>query len=199
MGRSARVAREVSVALASAAVALVAAGCVEPDGNSGPAPEQDRPGVAEQVIDAGGAIELEPGAGVGVAVAYAGDGRWQLTTACDTAQTGEACRFDILITGDESGSALSDPEGVELESEDELFAPDPLALEMAFVTEDDLDGATFSAEPGASLRVGVLLYDPQLDSGFDWTDDPRLLSWVGNGGVNWGAPSNPVDLTPDQP
>src|SRR6185295_2979385 len=147
----------------------------------------------------GGAVELEPGAGVGVAVAYDGNGLWQLTTACDTDQTGEVCRFDILITGDESGSVLSDAEGVDLESEDELSAPDPLALEMAFVTEDDLDGATLSAEPGASLRVGVLLYDPLLDSGFDWTDDPRLLSWVGHGAVNWGAPSNPVDLTPDQP
>ena len=155
--------------------------------------------VAEQVIDAGGAVELEPGAGVGVAVAYDGNGLWQLTTACDTDQTGEVCRFDILITGDESGSVLSDAEGVDLESEDELSAPDPLALEMAFVTEDDLDGARFSAEPGASLRVSVLLYDPLNDSQFHWIDDPRLLSWVGHGAVNWGAPSNPVDLTPDQP
>jgi hypothetical protein len=91
------------------------------------------------------------------------------------------------------------PEGVDLEAQDDLFAPDPLALEMAFVTGEDLDGATFSADAGASLRVSALLYDPQLDSRFDWTDDPRLLSWVGHGAVNWGAPTNPVDLTPDQP
>jgi len=67
------------------------------------------------------------------------------------------------------------------------------------VTEDDLDGMTFRASPGAAVRVSVLLYDPLIDSQFDWTDDPRLLSWVGHGAVNWGAPSNPIDLTPDQP
>lgn len=172
---------------------------MDPKGGSGPDPADAREQVAEQVIDAGGAVELEPGAGVGVAVAYLGAGRWQVTTACDTVQTGEVCRFDVLITGDESRAQLSDAEGVDLEAQDDLFAPDPLALEMAFVTGEDLDGATFSADAGASLRVSALLYDPQLDSRFDWTDDPRLLSWVGHGAVNWGAPTNPVDLTPDQP
>jgi len=138
-------------------------------------------------------------AGVGVAVGYAGAGRWQLTTACDTVQTNDVCRFDVLVSSDASGEELSDGEGIDLEAEDEISVPDPFALELLVVTEDDLDGMTFRASPGAAVRVSVLLYDPLIDSQFDWTDDPRLLSWVGHGAVNWGAPSNPIDLTPDQP
>jgi hypothetical protein len=170
-------------------------GCVEPRAGSGPLAEQSHQPVAEALIDAGGAVELDPGAGVGVAIAYAGSGRWQVTTACDTAQTQEACRFDVLVSSDGSGEELSDGEGVELEGEDDLFVLDPFALELAVVTEDDLDGMTFRASPGTAVRVSALLYDPLSD----WADDPRWLSWVGHGAVNWGAPSNPIDLTPDQP
>jgi hypothetical protein len=186
---------------ALAAIALTAgAGCVEPRGGFEPGSGSTEPWVAEAVIDAGGIVDLEPGAGVGVAVGYAGAGRWQLTTACDTAETNEPCEFDVLVSSDASGEELSDGEGAALEAEDELSVPDPFALELRVVTEDDLDGMTFSASPGSSVRVSVLLYDPQPDpSQFDWVDDPRLLSWVGHGAVNWGAPSNPIDLIPDQP
>jgi hypothetical protein len=147
------------------------------------------------MIDAGGAVELDPGAGVGVAIAYAGAGRWQVTTACDTTQTHEACQFDVLVSSDGSGEELSDGAGVDLEGDDQLSVLDPFALELAVVTEEDLDGMTFSASPGTAVRVSALLYDPLSD----WADDPRMLSWVGHGAVNWGAPSNPIDLTPDQP
>lgn len=181
-----------------AAALTTAPGCVEPQAGFEPVPEPTEPWVAEAVIDAGGAVDLEPGAGVGVAVAYVGAGRWQLTTACDTAQTHEVCEFDVLVSSDASGEELSEGEGVALEGEDELFAPDPFALDLRVVTEDDLDGMTFSARPGGSVRISVLLYDPD-PSPFVWVDDPRLLSWVGHGAVNWGAPSNPIDLTPDQP
>lgn len=180
------------------ALALLAA-CVEPDGSSAPPVGYEPDEVAQVVIDSGGAVELDPGEGVGVVVEYAGNGLWQITTACDTLITNAPCRFDVLVTGDESGSELSDPQGVGLESEDVAYSPDPLAVELQFVTRDDLDAATFEASPGASLRVSALLYDPLLDPRFDWTDDPRLLSWVGHGAVNQGAPTNPVDLAPDQP
>jgi hypothetical protein len=179
----------------AALVGLSAGGCVESRQDSGPPPAP----VADVVIDAGGALELDPGAGVGVAIAYDGAGRWQLTTACDTIQTQQVCEFDVLVSSDASGEELSDGAGVDLEAEDELSAPDPFALELQVVTDDDLDGMTFSASPGATVRVSVLFYDPAIDSRFNWTDDPRMLSWVGHGAVNWGAPTNPIDLTPDQP
>ncbi|MEO8177491.1 MAG: hypothetical protein ABI895_01545 [Deltaproteobacteria bacterium] len=198
--RAWRTARQRAVLSGAALVAAaLSAGCVEPHAGSDPAVDDERPPVANAVIDAGGAVELEPGAGVGVAIGYAGAGRWQLTTACDTAQTNDVCRFDVFVSSDASDEELSDGEGVDLEAEDEISLPDPFALELLVVTEDDLDGMTFRASPGAAVRVSVLLYDPLIDSPFDWTDDPRLLSWVGHGAVNWGAPSNPIDLTPDQP
>jgi hypothetical protein len=185
---------------AALALASSLAACVDPDGSSsGPPIEYEPEDVAQVVIDSGGALELDPGEGVGVIVEYAGDGLWQITTSCDTLITDEVCSFDVLVTGDESGSELGDVQGVGLESEDLAFSPDPLAVELQFVTEEDLDGVTFEASPGASLRISALLYEPLIDSRFNWTDDPRLLSWVGHGAVNQGAPTNPVDLSPDQP
>jgi hypothetical protein len=179
---------------------LLALACVEPEPGSGIV-VHDRPEerVAEQTIDAGAAVDLDPGAGVGVAVAYLGAGRWELSLSCDTAVSDEFCNFDVIASVDESSDPLGEIEGLELEAEDELEATDPLALQLRFVTGEDLDGAAFTTSPGATVRVSALLFNPVPYSMFDWTDDPRLLSWVGHGALNRGAPSNPIDLIPDQP
>ena len=66
-------------------------------------------------------------------------------------------------------------------------------------TGDGTDGFGFTTSPGATVRVSALLYDPGYGSWFDWSDDPRFISWVGHGAVHRGAPTNPVDLAPDRP
>jgi hypothetical protein len=176
------------------ALAGVLAGCAESEpGSDGAEPE---PEVAELLIDAGRGVELEPGAGVGVAVEYQGDGRWQMSAACDTQLTGSVCRFALLASSRDNSSEFGELERIGLESEDELALLDPFAVEMTWITADDLDAAAFTTSPGASVQVSVLLYDPVPDSDFDWTNDPRLLSWVGDGALHAGAPTNPVDLTP---
>lgn len=176
--------------------------CVEPEphresyGESGGEPA-DR--VEELTIDAGERVELDAGEGVGVAIEYAGDGQWRLETACDTALTGESCVFDLLVSSDESAEGITAFEGVELEAGDLVQAPDPFAVQLELVTEAEHDGLELRTEPGATVRVSAFLYDPTVDSARDWSDDPRMISWVGGGAVHRGAPSNPVDLTPDQP
>jgi hypothetical protein len=172
----------------------VLAGCA--DSSSSGAELEPEPEVAELPIDAGRGVELEPGAGVGVAVEYQGDGRWQVSAACDTSLTGSACSFALLASSRDNSSEFGELEGIGLEPEDELALLDPFAVEMTWITEDDLDAAAFTTSPGASVRVSVLLYDPVPDSDFDWTNDPRLVSWVGDGALHPGAPTNPIDLTP---
>ncbi len=186
--------------LLSAALLLGGAACVEPD----PFPYggvylQQIPGVVELAIDAGQRVELEPGSGVGVAVEYTGDGRWSLTTVCDTALSDESCTFDVLVSSDGSSAGITGLEGAELEASDALYAPDAFALKLEVVTDDDRDGVSFVTSPGATVRVSALLYDPTVDSRFDWSDDPRIISWVGRGAAHFGAPTNPIDLTPDRP
>jgi hypothetical protein len=176
------------------AFAGVLAACAEPEPSSGDL--ELEPEVAQLAIDAGRGVELEPGAGAGVAVEYQGDGRWQITAACDTALSGSVCRFALLASSPDSSSEFGGLERIGLEPEDDLSLLDPFAVEMTWITEGDLDAAAFTTSPGASVRVSALLYDPVPDSDSDWTNDPRLLSWVGNGALHVGAPTNPVDLMP---
>jgi hypothetical protein len=186
-------------ALLAAGAALVLGACVEPDPDrslEGGAPPGPR--VADLVIDSGGQAQLEPGSGIGVAISYTEGGRWSLTTACDTSLTGLFCDYDIIVSTDEA-SPITAFEGSGLEPDDDVQSPDDFAVTARFTTAEDTDGLGFSTSPGATVRVSALLYDPSFDSGFDWIDDPRFLSWVGDGAVHHGAPTNPVDLTPDRP
>ena len=179
------------------ALGLVA--CVEPDVDRYPddalAPI---PGIVELVIDRGGAVQLDPGQGIAVAVQYREGGAWELTTACDTDVSGQRCDFDIVVSTDET-SSIEAFDRQNLEDADELSAPDAYAVSAVFDTGADTDGFSFTTSPGATVRVSALLYDPSFDSWFEWSDDPRFISWVGHGALHRGAPTNPVDLTPDRP
>jgi hypothetical protein len=170
--------------------------CVEPDNDGYYEPALR---VAALTIDTGESVSLEPGSGVGLGVEYDGDGQWWLTLVCDVVSSGSPCLFDVLATSDDSATGISYVEAVELEADDELLAPDPFAVQLDFLTDADFDGVGFVTTPGATVRLSALLYDPIADSLYDWSDDPRIISWVGSGAVHWGAPTNPVDLTPDRP
>lgn len=187
------------VAKVACAALLGLPACVAPDTDPY-LDESTRPveGVAELGIDVGGQVQLAPGEGIAVAVQYAEGGGWLVTTACDTALSGQRCDFDVLVSTEEPAS-IAGFVGEGLEGTDELSAPDAFALAAVLDTGDDTDAFSFTTEPGATVRVSALLYDPGFDSWFEWSDDPRFISWVGHGAVHRGAPSNPVDLTPDRP
>jgi hypothetical protein len=144
-------------------------------------------------------VGLEPGSGIGVGVEYAEGGLWSVSVTCDTSLTGESCNYDLLVSTDED-SGITAFEGVALESDDILSAPDDFAVSAVLATGDDTDGFGFTTAPGATVRVSALLYDPHGNGGpLDWSDDPRFISWVGDGAVHRGAPTNPVDLAPNRP
>ena len=176
---------------------LALSACVAPDPPHGEeAGEATLPPIADLVIDGGAELVLAPGEGIAVGVEYAGEGRWSVTTSCDTALTGLSCTYDLIVSTDEL-SPITDYGGDTLDGDDRLIAPDRFALAGSFETNDDLDAFGFTTSPGATVRVSALLYDPE--GSWDWREDPRIISWVGNGGVHRGAPTNPVDLTPDGP
>jgi hypothetical protein len=179
--------------------ALGLAACVDPE-TEAYLDDSMRPitGVVELGIDRDGQVQLEPGQGVAVAVQYGEGGSWQVTTACDTALSGTRCDYDIVVSTDDDAS-IDSFMAQGLEEADELRAPDAFALAAVLDTGEDTDGFSFTTPPGATVRVSALLYDPGFDSWFEWNDDPRFISWVGGGAVHRGAPTNPVDLTPDRP
>lgn len=166
-------------------------GCVEPDPPREPAPE-----VAELAIDADATLELAPGEGVLVGVEYTAGGTWRVSAVCDTAYSDRTCSFDIVV---DSESGILDVDRLELEDADRVIRLDSQALELDWVTGRDTDSLSFTAPPGASVRVSVALFDPLATWWGAWNVDPRLLSWVGDGAAHWGAPTDPVDLTPATP
>ena len=166
-------------------------GCVEPDPRREPEPE-----VAELVIDADATLELAPGEGVLVGVEYTAGGTWRVSAVCDTAYSDRTCSFDIIV---DSESGILDVDRLQLEDADRVIRLDAQALELDWVTGRDTDSLSFTAPPGASVRVSVALFDPFATWWGSYNVDPRLLSWVGDGAAHWGAPTDPVDLTPATP
>jgi hypothetical protein len=185
--------------LTAAGSVLLLGACVEPDQPPYPGGDLNPvPGVAALAIDSGGLVQLEPGAGIGVSVEYAEGGRWSITSSCDTSLSGLECQYDILVSTDED-VGITDFGTVALEGTDMLTVLDPFALSAELETGADSDGFELTTAPGATVRVSALLYDPAEGNWLDWSDDPRFISWVGHGAVHRGAPTNPVDLTPDRP
>jgi hypothetical protein len=180
--------------LVSALSACGLSGCVDPD-----PPREDRvEAVAQLDIDPDAVLELTPGEGVLVGVEYTSGGTWRVSAVCDTAYSERLCSFDVLVdVQDDSG--IFDIDRLDLGDDDRVIRLDLFAMELDWVTGRETDSVSFTTTPGASLRVSVALFDPLATWWGAWTVDPRLLSWVGDGGAHWGAPTDPVDLAPVTP
>lgn len=181
----------LSVGVALSLVAL--SGCVDPD-----PPREAEQEVAELGIDIDAALDLAPGEGVLVGVEYTAGGTWRVSAVCDTAYSDRTCSFDIIVDS-QSEDGILDVDRLELEDEDRIIQLDAHALELDWVTGRDTDSIEITAPAGTSLRVSVALFDPLATWWGAWNVDPRLLSWVGDGAAHWGAPTDPVDLTPATP
>ena len=144
--------------------------------------------VAGATIDVGAGIDATPGEGAGAFVEYQGDGRWRIFVSCDTAVSDFTCLWDIIVTPHEG--SLDDLEFDGADSSDFLGWERHNSARFVAETDFDLDGFTVRADPGATLRVDVFLDDVPA---------PRYIYWVADGGLNRGAPTNPVDLTPSAP
>lgn len=153
------------------------------DGGYGPG---SAPSTVEQAtIDTNAVLKVEAGKGAGAFIEYDAGGTYHFTTACD-ADRGNTCYWDIVVTPLDSAHVLS-VAPVALENQDSVAFGSGNSVRFVATTEDDFDGFTLQTDPGAAIEVDALL---------DGSPANPYLFWVGDGALNNGAPSNPVDLVP---
>jgi len=174
--------------LCTAVLASVFAGCYIREDDDGGSGYYDDPPVYEEqpetvFIDEGATLEAEPGVGAGVFVEYLGFGEWNVWATCDTYINGFSCTHDVFIRGD----GLKRGEETELEAGDSVQEDGFESLHLAFATDFDVDGATFSTVQDAPILVEVWL---------DGLPDQRLVFWVDGGFVIEGMPTNPTFFAP---
>ncbi len=173
--------------LAFAALTVPAAGCIVVDDDHDDEViiiDDDPPPVVEVVpIDEGGALEADPGEGVGVFVEYRGAGEWNVWVTCDTEFSGFSCAYDLFVTAPD----IVVTDDVDLESDDFLDHEFD-TLHAGFDTDRDVDGVTFSIFEGDPIELEVWL---------DGEPNGSLVFWTANNGdIFEGMPSNPAIFQP---
>jgi hypothetical protein len=185
--------RGALITLLPVAVALLACG-YDNDGEtmSGPAAGGAGGGpsgeIAQAAIDTGAALASVAGQGAGTLVEYEGAGKWRVHLACDTALSSERCLWDIFIQPLD-GARIRNVSQEGLDGED-AFDWDGEGARLIAVTGNDSDGLVLETDPGAGLRVDVLLDDAPGN---------EFIYWIGGGAIHRGAPTNPIDLVPTEP
>jgi hypothetical protein len=192
--RTKKIASILTTLTAAAALAMGTTGCRLSAGIDATDPYYSDPtpvaSVAEIAIDTGATMSADPGNGVGVFVQYEAGGFWTVFTTCDTAITGAACDFDILVTGLDSRTQISNVEGFDLETGDTVSLNSDGSFQLVTSTTFGMNGIIFDADPGATMEIDILL---------DGGDRPELTYVVSDGVVLEGVPTNPIDLTPAIP
>jgi len=143
--------------------------------------------VEEATIDTGELLDVDAGVGAGAFVEYEAGGTYYITTSCD-ADNGSDCLWDLVVQPLDGAIVSAAP--ADLEGDDLLTFGADEQLRLVAYTGHDFDGFMVQTEPGAGLRVDVLL---------DNACGNRYLFWVGDGALHSGAPSNPIDLVPSAP
>jgi hypothetical protein len=194
--------------LASVGVTLVAAGCYDDhthyvyhcdgyscDGSNGDYPDGGTTpgcisGVANETIDTGQFLELDPGF-VGVSGEYFGNGAWRFAMACDTPTSGYPCAYDISVWPLDGDIQSFAPEN--LEQNDHLIASTgsggKQGVNLTTVTDNDIDAFTLEATPGSTLEVNLTLDGLCASPYFFWSENGKIVS----------VSSTLVDLAPTTP
>lgn len=149
------------------------------------------PGVVTADIDRAVFLELDAGYYAQASVEYAGDGFWRVAVSCDTADSGYRCFWDMVVSPIDAPLDLVEAEGLEAEDSATTFfrAPGVEAVHFMADTAYDVDAFTLATDPGAGLRVDVLLDDACAGP---------YLSWSENGEVV-GSPTQVTELYPLEP
>lgn len=185
-------ARQRAIFMMSACCALGAAtsGCfVVSDGGS---PDRPAASPAQESVDTDAPdaprLMVTPGEGAGLWVQYRTGGLWDVFTSCDTKITGRSCNFDVILAAGPP-AALSDPKPHGFHAGDSATSAGG-SIALVTSTTGGLDGVTFLSDPGAILRVDMLL---------DGAAQPLFVNWIGGGMRHPGTTTNPVDFTPTAP
>lgn len=152
------------------------------------------PAAARAFIEADELLEAPPGEGAGVFVEYESGGRWHVWATCDTHLTGRACHFDILARA--ANGSIRNVAGDALSRRDSLIQDCADTVQLFLTSRADISGMFFEAQPGTTVVFDVLV---------DGVPYPELVYWYGSfretdeSDVRYGAPGNPIALTPLQP
>jgi hypothetical protein len=149
------------------------------------------PGVVTADIDRAVFLELDAGYYAQASVEYAGDGFWRVAVSCDTADSGYRCFWDLVVSPIDAPLDFGETDGLEAADAVSTFFRAPGVLAVRFTTETtyDVDAFTLATDPGAGLRVDVLLDDACAGP---------YLSWSENGFVV-GSPTQVTELYPLEP
>jgi len=135
--------------------------------------------------------DIQPGQEAGAFVEYRTGGTWHVFTSCDAALAGvdgqprPPCVWDIFVTPTDWPLRSVNVENLE---GDDYAAVEGGSAHLIAITDVDLDGLLVEAEPGQAVLVDVYL---------DGGPGQRYVYWVESGGLNRGAPTNPIDLSPN--
>ena len=196
--RSPRLRRAVLTLTAALALGAATSGCfVVTDGGASPLPPSTDP--SQESLDTDALITVTPGKGAGLFIQYAQNDphapatperRWDIFTSCDTDISDRPCAFDVIISADPT-VVLSDPKAHDFEVVDTLTLETDGSIHLVTGTAGKLDGVSFDADPGAVIRIDMLL---------DGAAQPDYVHWI-SGGVyqDEGAVTNPVDFVPTSP
>jgi hypothetical protein len=143
---------------------------------------------SQSAIDTGAPLTTEPGQGIGVLIDYEAGGRWHVHVACDTAVSSEECFWDVIVEPLD-GAKVRGVSTEGLESEDS-YDWDAGGARLVALTGTDNDGFFIDVDPGARVRIDALIDDRAGN---------EFMYWVSGGGMNRGAPTNPLILTPSEP
>jgi hypothetical protein len=149
------------------------------------------PGVVTADIDRGVFLELDAGYYAQASVEYAGDGFWRVAVSCDTADSGYRCYWDMVVSPIDAPLDSVETEGLEAQDDVSTFFRAPGIEAVRFTTETayDVDAFTLATDPGAGLRVDVLLDDACAGPYLSWSEY----------GVVVGSPTQVTELYPVEP
>jgi hypothetical protein len=180
---------------------IATSGCFDGSGpghddndNNGPSTNGPSATPDQVAIDTNATLTVQPGQGVGVFVEYTAGGTWTVSASCDTNFSQASCAFDVIVAGVDSSTVLSNAQNQNPDRASSVEVRRDGSLHFSSETTTDLDGFTFSAPPGKTIALELLL-DGQL---YDAYGDPqgRFIYWLGDGVLHTGAPTNPVEFAP---
>lgn len=152
------------------------------------------PAAARAFIEPDEMLEAPAGEGAGVFIEYESGGRWHVWATCDTRLTGRSCHFDVLVQT--SAGTIRNVYGDALTSDDTVLQDCPDTAQLVLKSRADISGMYFETQPGTTVVFDVLV---------DGAPYPELVYWYGSfresdaSDVRYGAPGNPIALTPLRP
>lgn len=128
--------------------------------------------------------------GAGIFVEYASGGTWKVQTTCDVGASNADCLWDIYAYT-QVGVSFASIDAIDLESDDDLQASFGGELTLYTTTAGDVDGVTFTTNPGEPVTFEFALVDSRQPE--------KFFFYASQGAIKTGIASPAIKLTPTTP